>query len=190
MITDSLFHLFLQPLNRTGCRYMVTGAVAGVIYGEPRLTHDLDLVIELDQADIEAFCRHFPSAEFYCPPPEVIRIETKRAMRGHFNLIHHGTGFKADIYLMGTEELHSWGMAGRRCYSMGDESIWVAPPEYVILRKLEYYREGGSDKHLKDIAGILATSSDDIDFEALEEKVQRYQLETSWKEAKNSIRLS
>ncbi len=59
MITDSLFHLFLQPLNRTGCRYMVTGAVAGVIYGEPRLTHDLDLVIELDQADIEAFRQAF-----------------------------------------------------------------------------------------------------------------------------------
>ncbi len=43
----SLFELFTDPLNRIGIRYMITGAVASIIYGEPRLTHDIDLVVEL-----------------------------------------------------------------------------------------------------------------------------------------------
>ena len=76
---------------------MVTGAVAATIYGEPRLTHDIDLVIDLRLQDIEGFVDAFPFEEFYCPPPEVIRLEASRSQRGHFNLIHHDTGLKADF---------------------------------------------------------------------------------------------
>jgi hypothetical protein len=47
------------------------------------------------------------------------------------------------------------------------ESITIAPPEYVILRKLEYFREGGSDKHLRDIRAMLAVSGDQLDRPAL-----------------------
>ena len=186
MDNDNPFSLFLRPLNKTGLRYMVTGAAASIIYGEPRLTHDLDLVIELDLADAGPFVRHFPSTEFYCPPVEVIKIEAKRNMRGHFNIIHQKSGFKADVYLMGVDELNSWGMAGRRCYSFGDEPMWLASPEYVIIRKLEYFREGCSEKHLQDIVGILATSHDKIDFEVLDEKTRRYLLEAQWKQAEES----
>lgn len=180
MAIENLFNLFLHPINRIGIRYMVTGAAASIIYGEPRLTNDLDLVLEIGEADIASFVEHFPLEDFYCPPPEVIQIEARRAFRGHFNVIHHKTGFKADIYTFGNDELHRWGMAKRRRYSIGEEEIWVAPPEYVIIRKLEYYREGGSDKHLSDIAGILENSSDEIDRAELEQKIQSLGLAKEW----------
>ena len=60
------------------------------------------------------------------------------------------------------------------------ESITVAPPEYVILRKLEYFREGGSDKHLRDIRAMLAVSGDQLDRPALEEWLQRQGLAAEW----------
>ncbi len=50
-----------------------------------------------------------PAEEYYCPPLEVIDSERTRDQRGHFNLIHHETGFKADIYLVGSDELHRGG---------------------------------------------------------------------------------
>ena len=36
-------------------------------------------------------------------------------------------------------------------------------PEDAILKKMEFFREGGSDKHLRDITGALKTSGSEID---------------------------
>jgi hypothetical protein len=164
MQNNDLFHIYISRLNNLGVCYMVTGAVASIIYGEPRLTHDMDLVIELSAAEINDFISAFPSEEFYCPPSEVVLVEINRRQRGHFNLIHHMTGFKADIYICGQDKLHRWALEHRKNVGLAGEKYWVAPIEYVILRKLEYYREGTSHKHLQDIAGMLELSSDQVDF--------------------------
>ena len=129
-------------------RYMVTGAAASIIYGEPRLTHDIDLVLELKKEEADKIVAAFPDTDFYCPPRDLLQLEASRSLRGHFNLIHHETGFKADVYLVGKDELHHWAISRRKKMDIEGESIWVAPPEYVILRKLEYFREGRSEKHL------------------------------------------
>jgi hypothetical protein len=183
MPQPSLLEIFIGPLNRLEVPYVVTGATASIIYGEPRLTNDLDLVVLLKVEDIAGFAGAFPPTAFYCPPPEVLKIEIKRPHRGHFNLIHHETGTKADIYLAGEDELHRWALSHRRQITIESEQVWVAPPEYVMIRKLQYYREGGSEKHLKDIAGMVALSSDQIDYPLLEEMVRRYSLEKEWRKA-------
>jgi len=187
MLELNLFQIYVGRLNRFAIRYMVTGAVASIIYGEPRLTHDIDLVVELSQDNVKKIVKAFPSEEFYCPPPEIISLEIRRPLRGHFNLIHHETGFKADIYLLGEDELHNWAMSNRRRFDIEGEPIWLAPPEYVILRKLQYYHEGGSEKHLKDIVSMLEISSDKINFNELNEKIQDYGLEQEWQKAKKMI---
>jgi hypothetical protein len=183
MQEPNLFQIFISRLNKIDVRYMVTGAVAVIVYGEPRLTQDIDLVIELKANKIEKFKKSFPPEEFYCPPEESLRVEMNRLLRGHFNIIHLGTGFKADCYMMGEDQLHHWGMSNRRKLKFEGESIWLAPAEYVILRKLEYYREGKSEKHLRDIASILTISHDRISFDQLLEKIAKYGLEQEWKEA-------
>jgi len=187
MPEPNLFKIFTARLNKIGIRYMATGAVAAIIYGEPRLTHDIDLVIELKIDEVKKIEEAFPSEEFYCPPDEAIKLEIKRPSRGHFNIIHRETGFKADCYLMGDDKLHLWGISKRKELDIEGDSVWVASPEYVIVRKLEYFREGRSEKHLKDIAGILAISPDQIDFDQLQEKIRAYGLEKEWAEAKSLL---
>ena len=179
----NLVDIFISRIEGLGIPYVVTGAVASIIYGEPRLTNDVDMIVKMKAEDIDRFIQAFPAADFYCPPGEVLKIEMGRPYRGHFNLIHHGTGTKADIYLAGEDELHKWALSRRKEAVVGGQQVNVAPPEYVIVRKLEYYREGGSEKHLRDIAGMLAISTDQIDFEQLEEFVHRYDLEKEWREA-------
>ncbi len=63
------------------------------------------------------------------------------------------------------------------------ETIMLAPPEYVIVRKLEYFREGGSEKHLRDIRAMLAVSGELLDQVALREWIQKLNLETEWRKA-------
>ena len=175
-----LFLLFVRPLNRAGIRYIVTGSVAAIFYGEPRLTHDVDFVVFLNDANIEALYELFPGSDFYVPPPDVIVAEARREKRGHFNIIHVDTGFKADFYLTGRDELNAWAFRLRREGQFGGETVMFAPPEYVIVRKLEYYREGGSEKHLRDIRSMLAISGEQIDRAALDEWIQRLGLQTEW----------
>ena len=61
------------------------------------------------------------------------------------------------------------------------EPVVVAPPEYVIVRKLEYFREGGSEKHVRDIRSMLAVSGEQIDRTSLAEWVRRQGVESQWK---------
>jgi hypothetical protein len=180
MPEGNAFLVFIRRFNDLGLEYMVTGSVAVIVYGEPRLTHDVDLVVELKREKIDDLCRAFPLSDFYCPPPEVLAVEAGRPQRGHFNVIHHETGFKADIYLLGRDALHSWGMSRRRQLKVDGVPVWIAPPEYVILRKLEYYREGHSEKHLRDIQSMMELSGDQIDKPELLERITQNGLTREW----------
>lgn len=74
MQEPNLFQIFTTPLNKFNIPYIVTGAVASIIYGEPRLTHDIDLVIELSEENVDRIVKAFPLDKFYCPPIEIIRL--------------------------------------------------------------------------------------------------------------------
>lgn len=114
MPEPELFLLFVRPLNRTGIRYIISGSVAAIFYGEPRLTHDVDFVAFLSAPDVAKLAKEFPSPDFYLPEPETILEELHRPQRGHFNIIHAATGFKADVFLTGRDELDAWAFRLKR----------------------------------------------------------------------------
>jgi hypothetical protein len=176
--------LFIRPLNQLGLRYMVSGSVAAIFYGEPRLTHDVDFVIFLPSQDILRLREAFSADEFYVPPLEIIAVEVAREQRGHFNLIHINTGYKADFYTAGRDELHAWAFRHTQRRDYRGETLTLAPPEYVIVRKLEYFREGGSEKHLRDIRAMLAVSGGQMDKTALEDWIRRRGLDEEWERAR------
>ena len=107
MPEPELFLLFVRPLNRAGIRYVVSGSVAAIFYGEPRLTHDVNFIVFLNPNDIQKLFEIFPETDFYLPPRETMLAETTRTQNGHFNLIHRDTGFKADLYPTGRDELNA-----------------------------------------------------------------------------------
>jgi len=182
MLPPDLIDVFITPLEQIDIEYMITGSVASTIFGEPRLTHDIDIVLLLKVMDIKRFIDRFPSSNFYCPPAEVIRIELNRKNRAHFNLIHHETGYKADCYPYTGDPLHSWAFNKvKRVQMRPDLTINVAPPEYVILRKLQYFREGGSDKHISDIKKMILSSECNPDYDTIKFWINELHLEKEWK---------
>ena len=174
------FLVFTRKFSGLGLRYMVTGSTASIYYGEPRMTNDVDVVLMLKREDANRLFQAFPEEEFYCPPPSVIEVEAARTQRGHFNLIHHETGFKADLYLMGTDPLHVWAMDRVRSVDLGGDLVCIAPPEYVIVRKLEFFREGGSEKHLRDIRRMLDCLGPEWDRHDLDRLIAEQGLEAEW----------
>jgi hypothetical protein len=182
MLNRDLVELFVQPLNQLGVQYLVSGSVAVMMYGEPRLTNDIDLVVFLRREDIPRLREVFPPPSFYVPPIEVILVEMARERRGHFNVIHSDSGLKADFYTANRDELHAWASQRSKRIMYQGIAVSLAPIEYVIVRKLEYFREGGSDKHLRDIRSMLAVSGELVDQAALEDWIARRALQEEWKQ--------
>lgn len=146
---------------------MITGGVASVIYGDPRFTRDVDLVLELGAPELPAFESAFDPRD-YVPPTESLLMEVGRQAGGHFNVIHKDTALRADVYLAGDDPFHAWALARRLQLELEESTVHVAPIEYVVVRKLEYFTLSGSDRHLRDVAMMLRVSADAVDTQALE----------------------
>lgn len=159
----NIFVDVLQKLEQHKIPYMIVGSIASMIYGEPRMTHDMDIVIDLLPEHVKTLEKIFPLDQYYCPPEEIIRAEM--IQRGQFNLLHHESGLKIDLMIR-KNSAHSIEEFKRRRKTplIGDIEAYIATAEDVIIKKLVFYREGQSDKHLKDIRGILAETEIDKNY--------------------------
>ena len=180
MLEPDLIELFVGPLKSEGIRYFISGSVAAMLYGEPRVTHDIDLVVFLRATDIVKLPKIYPTPEFYVPPAEVIATEMARQQHGCFNVIHADSSLKADFFTANRDEFHAWAFRNLKKYPARGVEVILAPPEYVIVRKLEYFREGGSDKHLRDIRGMLKISGDQINQTDLQEWIRLRGVNAEW----------
>lgn len=185
MTDPDLLDLFIAPLETLVVPYMITGGVASVIYGDPRFTRDVDIVLALTAERVGELASAFPSDRFYVPPAEVIGEEVARAGGGHFNVIHHQTALRADVYLAGDDPLHAWAFGRRMRVQSGGLTVWVAPIEYVVVRKLEYFRMAHYDRHIRDVAMMLRISADAIDGPDLERWVEERGLRAELDAARN-----
>lgn len=173
---------FLRKIEAINLEYMITGSVASILYGKPRLTQDMDIVVIFPVSKITDFVKSFDINDYYCPPDEAIEEAIQLGDKGHMNVIDQKTGFKIDIYPSGKDDLTKWGFKNRKRVELIEgEEVWVAPPEYVILKKLIYYKEGSSQKHIEDIKGMFEVSENQIDVSIIKEVVQKLGLADCWK---------
>jgi hypothetical protein len=179
-MVGGLLDRFAVPFTRLGLPYMITGGAAAIVYGEPRLTNDLDLVVAMSPADAGRVAEALAAEDTYVPPVEVLETEAARALHGHFNVIHAPTSLRADVYLAGDDPLHAWGLAHRRALQVDGHTVWIASPAYVILRKLQYAAQGGGDRHLRDIHHMLGREVVPIDRESIAQRVAELGLGAVW----------
>lgn len=182
MTPDELLRRVTGVLERLRIPYLVTGSTACVFFGEPRFTNDIDVVLEVEAGDIPELCRAFPEDEFYLSE-EAATAAVRR--RGQFNLIHPRSGLKVDLIVSaGSAFDQSRFQRARRLQPGPNFSAWFASPEDVILKKLEFYQRGGSDKHLRDIGGILRVSGASLDYDYLDNWARELGLTAEWQEAR------
>ena len=161
---------------------MVAGGVAAIVYGEPRLTQDLDIVAVIDPAKAELLAKQFPEGKFYCPRVEVIVEEAQRDAFGHFNLLHLESAARADVYLAGRSALARRGLDGRRTVSLAGLDVPLAPPEHVILHKLLFRQQGASERHLRDVRTMLRVLGESVDAAKLRADAAAMGLAAEWRE--------
>lgn len=175
--SELLKHL-VKAFEALGIRYFLTGSIASIFYGEPRFTNDIDVVAEIKEEHIGGLLNLFPPGEFYADE-EAMREAI--AWNRQFNIIHPGSGLKIDVIVCGKEPFNEgrFNRAGR-LPAAEDLLANFASPEDVIIMKLRYYKEGGSEKHLRDIAGMVKISGGIIDREYIVKWAGEFGLNAIW----------
>ncbi len=175
----------VETFERLRIPYIVTGSVASMAYGEPRLTNDIDVVAEIREAHVPGFLAAFPPDEYYLSE-EAIREGIRR--QGQFNIIHPVSGLKVDVIIRKETPFDRSRFARARAIRPAKTyEASFSSAEDVIIKKMEFYREGGSDKHLRDITGILKVSGGEIDEGYITEWADRMELRPIWDAIKRRL---
>jgi hypothetical protein len=185
MQKDDLLRKVLDRLEELKVPYAVVGSFASSAYGEGRHTQDVDILVDLRYGDVNSLCDAFQAPEYYVSP-EAARQAIKTGSQ--FNIVESSTGDKADMIIpkAGTWETDQIS-ARRKMRILPDRDAYVARPEHIILSKMLWYKEGGSEKHLRDIAGMLKISGNQIDFEYISQWAKRLDVEDVWQAAQRRI---
>lgn len=160
--------------------YRIVGSMASMVYGEPRFTNDVDIVVELRPEHVPALCAAFAPPEYYLAEHAV---HDAIARRFQFNILHPASGLKVDIVLQqDTEFARSEAKRIRRISSPGEYDAWFGSPEDVLLSKLVYFQLGGgiSEKHLRDIAGMMKVLREKLDRVYISEWAAKLGVATEW----------
>lgn len=146
-------------------------------YGENRFTNDIDVVVELEPRQLRDLLAEFPADHFY-----VSEDGGKHAVvhGGQFNIIHQASSQKVDVIVPRDPNWPDQLARRIRLPIEGGHNVWFVSPEDLILKKMDFYREGGSDKHLRDIAGILKISGEQVDQSYVSDWAQKLGLDDIW----------
>jgi Nucleotidyl transferase AbiEii toxin, Type IV TA system len=159
----ALAGIVAHALDELGIPYVIGGSVASSLYGEPRSSLDLDLMIDATPEQAEALAAKL-SSDFYVPIEDV--PDAARSRRS-FNAIHLSTAMKVDFFFVEDEPFAKRQMDRRRKVffeNLGIELFFYAP-EDVLIRKLLWFRagDGVSERQWRDVVGLLKSRAD-LDF--------------------------
>lgn len=173
-----LLDYLVAALEKTGVRYFVAGSMASIFYGEPRYTNDIDVVADMRNEHVTELIDHFPADDFY-----VSEDAAREAIRlgGQFNIIHSSSGLKIDVIIRRKNDFDDSQFERARLVSTsGKLQANFSSPEDVIIMKMKYYKEGESEKHLRDITGMLKISGESIDRQYIENWTKKFGLTDIW----------
>lgn len=167
-----------QRLEESGIPYFISGSIAANYYTIPRMTRDIDVVVELRDPGVEKFIEIFKEQFFV--DEEVIKNEIHK--NGMFNLIHKEFFIKIDFILRKPSPFQDNSFRRRQKVLIEGASMWFISAEDLILAKLLWAKDSHSQMQLRDVQNLLKTFSP-IDLVYINFWVSKLQLEDVYHEA-------
>ena len=164
-------------LEAAGIPYMVTGSMAANYYAVPRMTRDIDVVVEVSTADAGRLHELFRD-DFDVEADSVSRAIAERTT---FNVIHTALVVKVDFIVRKDSVYRREEFRRRRRVTIDDIAIFVVAPEDLIISKLDWARDTRSEVQLADARNLVGAVSD-LDREYLTRWVTRLGLDSLYRE--------
>lgn len=139
-------------LEAAGIAYMVSGSMAMNYYAQPRMTRDIDMVVELRSGDADRIQAMF-GADFYC---NIDAVRDAIASRSPFNLIHTALVIKVDMIVRNDSAYRRMEFSRRRAVNVEGMQLWLVAPEDLLLSKLYWAKDSRSELQLNDARNLIA----------------------------------
>ena len=175
--------LVIDALEAAQIDYLLGGALAAGVWGEPRSTLDVDLVVSVPPEQITRLSDELALRNILLPPDLILDqlVETRADLA---MVAYHATAiFKAELFpLRPGDELRAAALARRLWVEAPPPlgGIYVHTPEDLILYKLSYYMISQQTKHVRDIISLLLARGPTLDFTYIGEWVRRLGLQPAW----------
>lgn len=148
MSQPELLKKVIEALDAAKTEYILTGSIVTSLQGQPRSTHDIDLVAAIQTTAIDKLIAAFPAPRFYLRRDSIIEAIKAKDM---FNLLEVDSGDKVDFWILTDSEFDRSRFSRRYVEEFEGVKIYVTSPEDTILAKLRWARlSGGSEKHFTD----------------------------------------
>jgi len=165
---------------------MMTGSLVSSLYGEPRATHDFDVVVALDEERLPALHAALATFDGYVDLEGMRRAQRDTSM---FNYIDHATGLKVDFWMRGSEPYDEACFERRRSENLLGAIVCVASPEDIILSKLRWaQRSGGSTKQFIDALRVFEVQQPQLDMVYLDRWAGDLGLRDAWERLRREAR--
>ena len=140
----------VQRLDKGAIAYMITGSTAANFYTVPRMTRDIDIVVELLERDVERFIRLFEN-DYYLEPETVQGAVKNKSM---FNLIHDEYIIKIDFVVRKDSPYRAREFSRRKKVALDNQDLYLVSPEDLILSKLEWAKDSRPEVQLSNVRNL------------------------------------
>jgi hypothetical protein len=178
MSQQELLAKVVSVLTGAGIEYMITGSLASSLQGEPRFSHDIDLVVALDRRHVQEMIDAFPPPTYYLSESAVLSAIEQSRM---FNVVDIAGGGKVDFWLLTDEPFDQSRFRRRLQIDVDCVAVWVSAPEDTILAKLRWAKlAGGSEKQFTDALRVYELQFPALDLSYLETWAERLEVTDLW----------
>ena len=179
MSQQKLLKKVIQALGQAGIQYMITGSVASSLQGQPRSTHDIDMVIAIQKSKAHELVEVFPPPDFHLDEHSIIDAINRQSM---FNLIDLKGGDKVDFWILTNEAFDQSRFSRKISEEFMGMQMQVSSPEDTILAKLKWAKlSGGSEKQFTDALRVYEVQYGKLDVDYLEHWVKKLDINLLWK---------
>ena len=187
MSQQELLKKVIQVLEDMGIDYMVTGSVASSLQGEPRSTHDIDLVVAIQESAVKKLLEAFPLPDFYLDEYSILDAINRQDM---FNLIDVNEGSKVDFWILTSDPFDQSRFSRKYVEEVMGTKIQISSPEDTILAKLRWAKlSGGSEKQFTDALRVYEVQFEKLDKSYLECWVKKLNVKSMWKRLKKEAKI-
>ena len=180
MSQQELLKTVIQALEQEGIEYMITGSVASSLQGEPRSTHDIDMVVAIQKSDAHKLFEAFQLPDFHLDEHGILEAINNQSM---FNLIDLKGGDKVDFWILTNESFDQSRFSRRYSEEFIGIKMQVSSPEDTILAKLRWAKlSGGSEKQFTDALRVYEVQYGKLDVDYLEHWAEKLDVKSLWKQ--------
>jgi hypothetical protein len=186
MSQPELLRKLLHVLEAAGIPYMLSGSIVSSLQGEPRSTHDIDVVVELPQGAAGSLLGAFPPPDYYLDEHSI-----REAVRTHgsFNLLEPATGEKIDFWMLTGDPFDRSRFARRYVEEIAGMKASISRAEDTILQKLKWAEmSGGSERQFGDALRVYEVQHGMLDLPYIEDWAGRLGVSELWERLKREAR--